>query len=215
MSPAPKRTTKRDGSGSTATGRTSARKPRPDRAPERKPRTARAPDSTRKKAPASGARTRDEPPRHPEKPLTSPEARAQLERARAICLALPGATEKIAWGSPTFRAPKVFAMFDDHHHGAQRIALWVPAEKGVQGALVGTEPDRFFRPPYVGPSGWIGIVLDKVDDGRLAALVEDAWRLVAPPRSVARRDCRSIEPRERKTRARRPAAPDPAARQRR
>ena len=82
----------------------------------------------------------------------------------------------------TAAAPKVFAMFADHHHGDGRIALWCPAEKGAQEVLAGAEPERFFRPPYVGPSGWIGIVLTTVDDARLAELVREAWRLVAPKR---------------------------------
>lgn len=156
--------------------------------PTRKPSGRTRKPTTAKPSRRASAET----PRHPEKSPSDPETRRQLERVRALCLALPGATEKVAWGAPTFRAPKVFAMFDDHHHGADRVALWVPAEKGVQGALVGTEPERFFRPPYVGPSGWIGIVLTAIGDDRLASLVEDGWRLVAPKRHVAELDARPV-----------------------
>lgn len=105
-----------------------------------------------------------------------------LARVRRVCLALPGATEKIAWGAPTFRAGpkgKLFAMFADDHHGDGRIALWCHAPKGKQEVLVGAEPARFFRPPYVGPSGWIGLVLARLDDAELAEHVREAYLQVA------------------------------------
>ena len=106
-----------------------------------------------------------------------------LARVRRVCLALPGATEKLAWGAPTFRAGpkgKLFAMFADDHHGDGRIALWCHAPKGKQEVLVGAEPARYFRPPYVGPGGWIGLVLARFDDAELAAHVREAWQQVAP-----------------------------------
>jgi hypothetical protein len=106
-----------------------------------------------------------------------------LARVRRVCLALPGATEKLAWGAPTFRAGKsgkLFAMFADDHHGDGRIALWCHAPKGKQEVLVGAEPRRFFRPPYVGPSGWIGLVLERIDDRELTEHVREAYLQVAP-----------------------------------
>ena len=134
-----------------------------------------------KKARSRPVRPRPEPPmRHPVKILSGAEAKRQLERVRAICLALPGATEKIAWGAPTFRAPKIFAMFEDHHHGVDHIALWCHAPKGSQEILVASEPQRFFRPPYVGPAGWVGVILPNIDDERLSSIVRDAYRMVAP-----------------------------------
>jgi predicted DNA-binding protein (MmcQ/YjbR family) len=61
--------------------------------------------------------------------------------------------------------------------------VWLPAEPGAQEAMIEADPKRFFRPPYVGPSGWIGVVLDgKPDWGLVAALVEKAYRLVARPK---------------------------------
>lgn len=132
------------------------------------------------------ARTRrEEPARHPVKILSGPQAKRELERVRAICLALPGATEKIAWGAPTFRAPKIFAMFADQHHGDGRIALWCNAPKGSQEILVASEPQRFFRPPYVGPGGWVGVILPAIGDERLTALVREAYRMVAPKKLLA------------------------------
>ena len=113
---------------------------------------------------------------------------APLARLRAICLALPEANERISHGEPTWFAGKgkVFAMFDNHHHGAFHLAVWLPAGLGAQEALVESDPERYFRPPYVGPSGWVGVVLDaRPDWAKVAWLVEQAYRTVAHPRLVA------------------------------
>ncbi len=73
-------------------------------------------------------------------------------------MALPEATEKLSHGEPTWFAGKgkVFAMLDDHHHGAAHLSVWLPQPFGAQEALIGSNPERFFRPPYVGVSGWVG-----------------------------------------------------------
>jgi hypothetical protein len=107
-----------------------------------------------------------------------------LQRLRKICLALPDATEKVAWGEPTFRVrEKMFAMFTNNHHGDGRVALWCKASREVQEILVTAAPDRFFVPPYVGHKGWIGVRLDrKVDWDEVAALLTDGYRMTAPKR---------------------------------
>lgn len=105
-----------------------------------------------------------------------------LARVRRLCLALPATAEKVAWGAPTFRvgkAGKLFAMFADDHHGDGRIALWCHAPRGKQEVLVGSEPRRYFKPPYVGPSGWIGLVLEHFDDRELTVHLREAWLQVA------------------------------------
>jgi len=110
-----------------------------------------------------------------------------LIRLRAICLALPEAIEKLSHGEPTWFAGKgkVFAMLDDHHHGAAHLSVWLPAPPGVQEALIESDPDRFFRPPYVGASGWVGVVLDtKPDWAMVSWLLDRAYRQVAHPRLV-------------------------------
>jgi len=123
---------------------------------------------------------------HAKKPATATSAR-QLKRVRSICLALPEATEKIAWGAPTFRVnDKLFAMFADNHHNDGRVALWCNAPKGAQEVLAGSEPRRYFRPPYVGPRGWIGVLLDANSDEEVARIVREAYCMVAPKRLVAR-----------------------------
>jgi hypothetical protein len=101
-----------------------------------------------------------------------------------ICLALPETTEKIAWGEPTWRVKgKFFAQLDNHHHGADHLAVWLPMPLGEQESLIFLDPDRFFRPPYVGPRGWVGVRIDGRPDWTLvAALVSQAYREVAPPR---------------------------------
>jgi len=113
-------------------------------------------------------------------------APSPLARLRKVCLALPEAHEVEAWGEPTFRVRnKMFATFADahNHHGAGRPAVWCKAGPGNQAIMVDTAPNRFFVPPYVGPSGWIGIWLDKrVDWREVADLIGEAYRLAAPKR---------------------------------
>ncbi len=104
-----------------------------------------------------------------------------LDRLRAICLALPEATEAGGVGDPTWRVRnKIFAM---RHGMGGRPSLWCKAPPGVQDGLVGADPDRFFVPPYVGQHGWIGLWLDiSLDWGEVADLIEESYRLTAPKR---------------------------------
>jgi hypothetical protein len=114
-----------------------------------------------------------------------------LPRLRRICLALPQATEVKAWGTSTFRCGKIFAMFShaDDHHGAGRFGVWLKAAPGNQRLMVRDRPERFFVPPYVGPSGWIGVWLDKRPSWKeVALLVEESWRLVAPAKVLKARE---------------------------
>ena len=105
----------------------------------------------------------------------------QIERVRRICLALPETWEKISHGEPTwFVAKKVFAMFSNNHHNDGHIALTVPAAIGIQEMLIAKSPKKFYRPPYVGVRGWVGIELDQVSDKELALHIKEAWRLIAP-----------------------------------
>ncbi len=107
-----------------------------------------------------------------------------LTRLRKLCLALPEAHEVEAWGEPTFRVRnKIFAMYAHagNHHGGGRHAVWCKASPVNQRLMVEAAPDRFFVPPYVGPSGWIGVWLDgKIDWKELADLLKDSYRMIAP-----------------------------------
>jgi hypothetical protein len=113
-----------------------------------------------------------------------------LTRVRAICLALPEATERESHGSPGFFVGKQFVMlWHRGHHDHDFPHLWCAAPAGEQQALVAERPDRFFVPPYVGHRGWLGVRLDgAVDWGEIADLCEEAYRCVAPKRLVAQLD---------------------------
>lgn len=112
-----------------------------------------------------------------------------LARLRKLCLALPEAHEVEAWGEPTFRVRnKMFAMYAaaGNHHGGGRHAVWCKAASVNQRLMVEAAPDRFFVPPYVGPSGWIGVWLDgKVDWRELDELLRDSYRMIAPKKLAA------------------------------
>jgi predicted DNA-binding protein (MmcQ/YjbR family) len=133
-------------------------------------------------------------PTHPVKKRTR-ESKAIIARLQRVCLALPDTTEVIAWGEPTWRVRgKIFAMLDDHHHGAEHVSVHLPAPVGAQAALIDTEPTRFFRPPYTGGKGWIGVVLDTDPDwGMVAALIEQAHGLIS--QTSARSPSRARGPR--------------------
>ena len=83
-------------------------------------------------------------------------------------------------GEPTFFTPtRVFAMFANNHHGDGHIAVWLPMGPGVQEALIAEAPEIYFRPPYVGTSGWIGVEMARVDDEQLGSLIREAFNLMA------------------------------------
>ena len=109
------------------------------------------------------------------------ERAAVLDRLRTVCLALPDTSERPSHGAPSFfvRVKRCFLMLLDDRHGDGRFAIWCAAPDGMQEALVAGDPVRFFRPPYVGHRGWLGVVLnDGVDWDELAGIVEDAYETV-------------------------------------
>ena len=103
----------------------------------------------------------------------------QIQRVRRICLALPGAGEKLSHGEPTFFVKKrVFAMFSNNHHNDGHVAVWIPAQPGEQEALIASFPAIYYRPPYVGVKGWVGIELDRIGDEELGAHLSEAWKMI-------------------------------------
>ena len=121
-------------------------------------------------------------------------ARDINEAVREVCLALPEAEEYVSHGSPNFRVRggRNFAMYVVNHHGDGRIALWLKAPPGSQETHVRNAPDHFFVPPYVGPSGWLGVHLDRgLSWKTIAGLVREAYETVAPPR-LARTICATV-----------------------
>jgi hypothetical protein len=99
---------------------------------------------------------------------------------RTIALSLPGAEERETWGEATFRVRnKIFLMLTDRERQA-----WVKNALDEQQALVAMDPDTFFVPPYVGPSGWIGVRISKVDREEMHELLIEGWRRTAAKRAV-------------------------------
>jgi hypothetical protein len=111
-----------------------------------------------------------------------------LERVRRSCLALPEVGERLSHGHPAWfvRDARQIVSFHANHHGDGRTAMWCAAPPGAQEAFVQTYPERYFRPPYVGHRGWLGVYLDgDVDWDECDEHVRDAYRTVAPRSLVA------------------------------
>jgi hypothetical protein len=116
-----------------------------------------------------------------------------LERLRKLCFALPDVVERVSHGAPTWwagsaKSARTFATFAAYHHGSERVAVWVKSTLDEQQAMVRIAPRRFFVPPYVGPSGWVGVWLDGPEAAwdELPDLLREGWRLAAPKRLAAR-----------------------------
>lgn len=111
-----------------------------------------------------------------------------MDRLRSICMSLPEVIERTSHGEPTWfiSGKKSFAMSADHHHD-DRLAMWCAAPAGAQEELIDTDAEHFFRPPYVGTRGWVGVYLDlaDVDWDELGEIIRDAYRTVAPPKLAA------------------------------
>lgn len=123
--------------------------------------------------------------------MERPSNPSVTERVRQACLALPEVTERLSHGECTWfvRDKKVFVQMSDHHHD-DRLGFWCAAPAGVQAELVEQEPERFFRPPYVGAKGWLGVYLDvaDLDWTEIAEIVRDAYRMIAPAKLVVQLD---------------------------
>lgn len=120
------------------------------------------------------------------------DTRDPLPTLRELCLAMPESTERVSHGEPTWfvRDKKVFVSYAAHHHD-DRVAFWCAAPPGVQEEMVAEDPERYFRPPYVGHRGWLGVYVDvEVHWDEIAEIVEEAYRMVAPKRLVAELDAR-------------------------
>jgi hypothetical protein len=109
-----------------------------------------------------------------------------LERVGALCLALPETDTKLSHGAPAFSvAGKMFAYFSDNHHGDGRTAVLLKTSGSEeQEMLIEADPDLYYRPPYIGPSGWIGLRLDRgePDWDHVGDRIAQSWELAAPRR---------------------------------
>jgi hypothetical protein len=105
----------------------------------------------------------------------------QIDRVRKLCLALPGTGEKLSHGEPTFFVgKKVFVMFANNHHNDGHVAVWLPVPDGMQSALIAQDPKVYYKPPYVGVRGWVGLELSRIKDKDLSFHIQVAWELIAP-----------------------------------
>lgn len=117
----------------------------------------------------------------------SPDPEAVLSRVRAICLALPDTAERLSHGSPGFHLQngKFFAYFwHNHHSDGETVAIVKTSGRDEQAMLIEADPDCYYAPPYLGPSGWVAMRLDRdaVDWDRVADRIAMSWRAVAPKR---------------------------------
>ena len=115
------------------------------------------------------------------------EGESATELVRAICMDLPLVVERLSHGEASWfvNDKKNFVAMSDHHHD-DRVSVTFAAGAGVQESLVEEDPERYYRPPYVGGRGWVGAYLDDESNApqwdRIAYLIVDAWLLVAPPK---------------------------------
>ena len=122
-------------------------------------------------------------------------SKKHLQRVRRICLALPDTSEKLSHGEPTFFVhKKVFAMFSNNHHRDGHIAVVLPAPPGAQAELIRTSPEIFYKPPYVGGRGWIGIELGQIANDDLSFHIHMAWELIAPKRLLSNIEAPAVSP---------------------
>ena len=104
-----------------------------------------------------------------------------IQRVRRMALALPETTEKLSHGEPTFFvAKRVFVMVANNHHSDGHTAIWIPVPIGAQAEMIAEAPEIYFKPPYVGVKGWVGVELPKIADDALAGLIRQAWQMTAP-----------------------------------
>ncbi len=107
-----------------------------------------------------------------------------VDKVRAICMGLPEVTERPSHGAPTWfvRDRKSFVTgWFDGHHDLEFPHLWCAAPPGGQAELIAADPDQFFRPPYVGHRGWVGVRLDRRPNwAEVAEVCQEAYRTIAP-----------------------------------
>jgi hypothetical protein len=110
---------------------------------------------------------------------------------RGLIAALPETEERETWGHPTFRVrDKMFAAM-----APDGTSMSVKARPEEQHVLVGSDPQIFSVPAYVGRHGWVAIDLSLVDPEELRELITEAWRRTAPKRLMREFDASEAGPR--------------------
>ena len=114
-----------------------------------------------------------------------------VRRLRAVCAGLPEAEERTGGEHGQHVAfivrNRTFGYFTDDHHGDGRVALIVKAPPGEQSALVDSDRERYFVPPYLGHRGWVGLRLDvgPIDWDEARELLVESYCLSAPKKLAA------------------------------
>ncbi|HUJ12155.1 MAG TPA: MmcQ/YjbR family DNA-binding protein [Thermoanaerobaculia bacterium] len=124
-------------------------------------------------------------------PPNAKRAASHFERVRKLCLSFDDVEERLSHGEPTFFVlNRVFVMYAESHHGDLRYGLWCNVPEGAQEILLGSDPENFFFPPYVGKSGWVGMRLDRtVKWPTVRSIVTDSYNFTRA--RVSRRRARS------------------------
>ena len=102
-----------------------------------------------------------------------------LERLWTICTAYDNVSEKLSHGERAFfvRGRQFLTTADRHHD--DRVGFWAAAAPLAQEILVANAPELYFRPPYVGHRGWIGMWLDgPFEWSDVEARVDEAYRTI-------------------------------------
>jgi hypothetical protein len=108
------------------------------------------------------------------------ETEEQIRRLRELCLALPGVTERLNHGEPAWTVGRKALVTFSERHPKDRVGFWCPAPPGELEAMVATDPERFFKPPF-GGRGWVGVYLDvPVNWTEVKEIIAEAYRLIAP-----------------------------------
>jgi phosphoribosylglycinamide formyltransferase-1 len=122
--------------------------------------------------------------------MASDDPKAVHAQVSKLASTLPQVEEKVSHGSPCWRVAdkRMFAYFWHDHHGDDRTAVLVKTS-GIeqQEMLIDLDPDIYFKPPYLGPSGWVGIRLDQPDTDwdQVEHRLRESWRMAAPAKLAA------------------------------
>ncbi|MCU0229730.1 MAG: MmcQ/YjbR family DNA-binding protein [Bryobacterales bacterium] len=102
---------------------------------------------------------------------------ALLVRVRALAVALAETDETMPFGDPWFRVrAKMFCCFTSHE---ETPALVVKV--GKENLDLFLRDARFFKSPYIGNAGWVGLrLVEPVDWEEVRALVHSSYNRVAP-----------------------------------
>lgn len=120
--------------------------------------------------------------------MTERRKRGIPAAVRGLLHAFPEVEEFESHGKPSFRARKgkVFAIFAVNHHGDGHVGLWLNTPAMEQSRLLASAPKHFYKPPYLGPAGWIAVELNRgVSWKRVAELAHLAYANSSPPKLAA------------------------------